>query len=138
MTTSLADWRPDVRTWLRTHPDLAPLHGGRVFLRMPDRLGPTPFCRMYRVGGPSDPLLPFEQPRLSIEVWGRTFSDWPAVRQLEVSLLTVLRQAENVVSGKTLIANAHVTSSADLPDPDTGWPRMVITADLIVRLAQPA
>ena len=139
MTLVYPDFLTDVQAWLKVHPDLAPLHGGRVFLRIPNKpeqVG-VPFQRIYRVGGGQVPNteVPQLNVRLSVESWGHTFGDYPAVRQLVLATESALHVMENETSGGTLMQYAYVSGSVDSPDPDTGWPRFVSDLQLTCRAA---
>lgn len=123
----------DLKAWLASDPTLAPLHGGRVYFRLPNE--PTyPCLRLYRAGGGKQPgQAPEMDLRLAVEVWGGRFEDYPAVRQLATALESVASEVENEVVGtSTLLQYALATSAFDQPDPETGWPRIVV--DLLVTL----
>lgn len=137
MTVLYSDYMLDVRAWLRTHPDLNPLHGGRVFFRLPEQIPTAPFQRLYRVGGGQQPNteVPELDLRLALETWGTKPGDYPKVRQLVTATESAFHQVENVVSGGTLLQYGLITSSVDSPDPDTGWPRLVSDVLLTCRAA---
>jgi hypothetical protein len=139
MPVVVSDSLFDLRSWLRSHPDLQPLHGGRVFFRVPDRGLTAPFMRLYRVGGGPQPNTdaPESDLRFAIEVWGLQFADYPVVRQLVNATESAFLQAESVVSGGTLIQYANVTAAVDAPDPDTGWPRFVVDVVATLRALNP-
>jgi hypothetical protein len=138
VTVVYSDYMEDTRAWLRAHPDLNPLHGGRVFFRLPNQRPASPFQRLYRVGGgPTDSYVPQLQIRLALETWGVKDSDYPAVRQLVTACESAFFLVENEVSGGTLLESGQITSSVDSPDPDTGWPRLVSDVLLTCRAAAP-
>lgn len=134
MAPVFPDAMAGLRTWLRTHPDLTGLHGGRVFFRVPD--GPVyPLVRIYRAGGavqPGDaPLLDI---RVAVEVWGGALGDYPAVSALATAIESACHRMPAGLlldpAGTTVGLNAQVSTWADVPDPDTGWPRRV--GDLVL------
>lgn len=133
------DFLPDFKAWLKANPALAPLHGGRVFYRVPSSSA-FPLLRVYRVGGGAEnrgefPVL--SSPRVGIEVWGNQPSQYDAVRGLQVTLEDQLNTAGpqplNPPAGVTFLIGALVTGAVDAPDPDLGWPRYTTTVTLTVR-----
>lgn len=139
---SAPDFMPDLKAWLKAHPLLAPLHGGRVFFRIPDFPVTYPLMRLYRSGGGAEnrgdtPVLYL--PRVGLEVWGNARSMYDQVRALEIAVETALNEAGpqllNPPSGTTYLASATVNAVVDSPDPDEGWPRFTLDAQLVVRSA---
>jgi hypothetical protein len=139
------DTMPDVRAWLRAHPVLAPLHGGRVFFRLPAKGKGLAFpcMRIYQLGGAvqAGTDTPIEDLHISIETWGGQDSDYPAVRQLNVALRSACHQLQQGTlinpAGNTVVSNAQVTNSLDSPDPQTGWPRIICDTVFTVALNTP-
>lgn len=132
----------DLRYWLRNHPNLNPLHGGRVFFRLPDH-PVAPFMRLYRVGGAvqSDSEVPMQDLRLSIEIWGMQDSDFQKLTQLQLGLEDACTNNPSGTlvnpSGNTILDNAGFTTGFDSPDPDTGWPRIVCDVTVTVKASTP-
>lgn len=141
-----ADPMADLKVWITDHPDLAPLHDGHVFLRLPPKvqeLG-APVLRLYQTNLTNQPETdtPLLTWRVGIEVWGfgdgtSGASDWPKVRQMAMLLASALQQVLGPTllnpEGETLALSADVMSFPESPDPDLGWPRMVADAVLFVR-----
>lgn len=135
--TTFPDAMPDIRGWLRTHPDLAPLHAGRVFFRIPDSQPATPFMRIYRSSGAVQPgETPIQDLRISLEIWGTQNSDYQSVRQLAVAVEGACHKIMGptpIGSGATTVTNAQVQAAIDTPEPDSGWPRISIETVFTVR-----
>lgn len=132
----------DVRAWLRADPILNPLHGGRVFFRLPST-PQAPLMRISQSGGATqqDGEVPMQDVRIAAEVWGMRNSDYQAVRQLRLALEHVCHEVQpgtliNPV-GNTVLHNANFTTGFDSPDPDTGWPRIVCDIVLTVTASTP-
>lgn len=142
MAVVIPDFMPDVRYWLRTHPDLAPFHAGRVFFRIPDagKVSGGVLMRLYRIGGGIADLggdAPISTFDISIECWCIQTPTTPDPRKLYT---TVRQMADATVSalfqvipgsllnptGQTRALNALATTVIDSPDPETGDPRMVV------------
>lgn len=135
MTVVIPDVMPDVRYWLRTHPDLQPLHAGRVFFRIPDddKVSGWPLIRIYQHSGGIPDLggdAPISTVEISIECWHNKDSGYTAVRQLANATASALFQlipgSLLNPSGQTRAINATATTIIDSPDPDTGWPRKIV------------
>lgn len=122
----------DWKSFLIGQPNLAPLHGGRVYFRIqPSPI--YPLLRIYRAGGgklPGEPSI--LNIRFAVEVLANQINAaaYAAVRQITGVLESVVNNLDNVVSGGTLFQNGIVTSVADKPDPDNGWPGKV--ADCLI------
>lgn len=132
------DYMVDLRYWLRNDPILKPMHGGRVFFRLP-KTTKAPMLRITQVGGGQQ--LNSESPIMDIqfttEVWGMQDSDYQAVRQICLALehicwAWVAGDPPNPLSN-TRMYNASFNTSFDSPDPETGWPRKIchITATVM-------
>ena len=125
----------DVRAWLRAAPNLAPIHGGRVFFRLPDTVQ-TPCMRIYRAGGAvmTNSEAPVQDIRLSIEIWGSAWKDYPVLTNLQLALEDLCHNVQGGTlinpSGNTVLHNASFNVGFDSPDPETGWPRIV--CDVVV------
>lgn len=126
----------DLREWLRVHPLLAGLTSQRVFFRLPPEPSGSPFMRIYRAGGgPQASEAPIQDLRVAHEVWGLMDSDYTLVRQSVQALESLYQGAQNeLMNGGTALLNARVTGASDAPDPDTGWPRVVLDCLLTVSL----
>jgi Protein of unknown function (DUF3168) len=138
------DIEGDLKVWLQSHPLLASLTGTRVFFRLPKENPTPPFLRLYRVGGAPSPLddTPIDMPRMALEVWHTQVSGSPppysVLRQVVRALQTALFQAQGVTlnpAGTTVLLSGAVTNVVDAPDPDLGWPRLVVDCSLNVRHA---
>lgn len=126
---------PDIRNWLRTNEWIAPIVGGRVFFRLPDNPNPTkvPFIRLTRSGGgiQADSEFPMYDIRVAIEVWGMDGKHYDLVRQAVLAIeqaALVLQPGTILGSNGTVGKNINVTTAFDSPDPDTGWPRIIMDA----------
>lgn len=139
--TFFPDAMPDIRQWLRNHPYLADLSGGRVFFTIPPKPSAAPFVRIYRSGGgplgdPHD--APVSNLRLGIDVWGMKGADYQKVRQ---TVLAIEAAAHDLPPGTvlgdndTVGMNLNITTAVDTPDPSTGWPRIYLDAIFTVRVA---
>lgn len=132
----------DIRYWLRNHPILNPLHGGRVYLRLPSTTI-APMLRISRVGGgqQQDTEAPISDIQLVVEVWGMQNKDYQAVRQLIIAIEHVCNQlAPGTLAsptGTTILDNANFTTGFDSPDPQTGWPRMICHIIFTVKPSAP-
>lgn len=127
----------DLRAWLRAHTLLTNLSGGRVFFRIPDDISKAPFLRIYRVGGGVQyGEAPLQDIRIAIEAWGMENKHYTSVRQTVIALESLFHAADNVQlngAGSTLLLYSQVTSVSDQPDPDTGWPRILLDVIATVR-----
>jgi len=132
----------DLRYWLRNDPILNPLHGGRVFFRLP-RTTQAPMLRLTRIGGGQqiNSETPLQDLQVIIEVWGMQNSDYQAVRQLVIALEHVCHEYVPGTplnpTGNTILWNASFTYASDAPDPDTGWPRMLVHVQFTVIASSP-
>jgi hypothetical protein len=135
VTTVFPDPMNDLRYWLRNHPVLNPLHGGRVFFRLPKTMQ-APMLRISRIGGGQQPdsEVPLSDLQVIIEIWGmhsgeHSPSDYPAVRQLLIAIEQVCWAVNSGTlmnpNGTSILMNARFNSGYDSPDPATGWPRMI-------------
>lgn len=129
----------DIRAWLRQHPDLSPLHNGRVFFRIPDNQTQFPLLRIYRSGGgivAAGGDAPVQNVNVSIECWHNTGRGYQALRQLVNAVESALWQlgASTLINpaGNTVVLDALVTNVIDSPDPDEGWPRFVVDSRFTV------
>lgn len=131
------DFMVDLQAWLIAHPLLADLSAQRVWFRIPRNPSGSPFLRIYQAGGgPQASEAPIDEPRIVHEVWGLMDSDYTLVRQTAQALKSVYQNANGVLMGTgTVLLNARVTSVADAPDPDTGWPRQ--TVDVLLGISLP-
>jgi hypothetical protein len=144
VTSSLVfpDVMVDLRYWLRNDPTLNPLHGGRVFFRLP-KTTQAPMVRLTRIGGgvQTNSETPLQDISVIMEVWGMQNSDYQAVRQLSLAIESVCHQYVPGTplnpTGNTIMHNANFTYSADAPDPDTGWPRIMNHAQFTVIASTP-
>lgn len=133
------DAMPDIRSWLRNHPYLADLSAGRVFFNIPAKIKTAPFVRIYRSGGgpqadgSDSPVLDL---RVAVEAWGMTGADYTAVRQTILAVEAAAHDLDpgTVIGTGTVLLNVNPTTSLDTPDPDTGWPRIMLDAVFTVRL----
>lgn len=132
----------DLRYWLRNHPNLQPIHEGRVFFRLPDH-PKTPCIRIYRSGGgvQNESEAPVQDIRVSIELWGSDFKEYDRLDGLRSLVEDLFDNAEvgQLINptGNTILWNANMTTAFDAPDPETGWPRIVCDVILTVVAASP-
>lgn len=136
------DALPDLRYWLRNDPILNPLHGGRVFFRLPATTQ-APMLRISQVGGGQqiDSETPIQDLDCIVEIWGMQNKDYQAVRQLRLALEHVCHQyipgTPLSPAGNTILWNANFRSGLDSPDPETGWPRMICYVTFTVIASSP-
>lgn len=137
MTVIFSDALIDIRAWLRADTDMKALHGGRVFFRIPDVISGSPFMRLSHIGGYTSATsdVPEQSFRINLEAWGQQNGDYTKVRQLVVAATSTLHQVQNLHVGGTLIQDASLQGSLDSPDPDTGWPRVIMTGLVNLRAA---
>jgi hypothetical protein len=137
------DIEGDFKVWLQHHELLSGLTAGRVFFRLPKDNPTPPFLRLYRLGGGPNPLddTPVDMPRMAVEVWHTMVSGSPppyaVLRQTVRALQTALFQAQGVLlnpKGSTTLLSGSVIGVVDAPDPDLGWPRLVVDMALNVRV----
>jgi hypothetical protein len=140
-TIVFPDLLGDLRVWLINHPLLSPLTGGRVFFRIPNSKTPptAPFMRIYRSGGGLDPMedTPMDYPRVSHEIWGVANTDYQNLRSVEAALKSAYYHGQGAQlnpDGTTVMLSGAVVTSIDAPDPDLGWPRIIVDALLTVRI----
>ena len=137
--TPTPDVMPDARAFLRAHPLLADLTAGRVFFRIPPH-PKAPFIRLWRSGGgeaTQNGDTPVFAPRLNIDVWGLAMTDWEDVRLTAKAIddIAFTLPTGNVIGPNgTRLLSMTVTQSNDSPDPDTGWPRIVMSTIWYVSL----
>ena len=145
--TTYPDYMLDMRAWLRNHPYLAELSGGRVFFRIPPKPSAAPFVRIYQSGGggqAEEADAPVLDIRLGIDVWGMAGSDYPAIRATTLALYAIAHDTPPMTQligptssvyawGNTVHMNMNITTALDSVDPDTGWPRKVLDAVWTVR-----
>lgn len=143
-TVIYPDVEADFKAWLQGHPMLAGLTGGRVFFRIPKDNPTAPFLRLYRVGGGPNPLdaTPIDMPRMAVEVWHTQITGNPppyqVLRAVVSALQSALFYAQGTLlnpNGSTVLLSGSVTGVVDAPDPDLGWPRLVVDMALNVRVA---
>lgn len=136
----IPDWQPDVRSWLKAHPYLVPLVGGRVFNVLPDNPSQFPCLRLYtsagiaQVPGMEAPLF---DARASVEVVGKGRSSYNATRQAAIAVQSAvfdLIPGRLVAGGETYCAGAYVTACPDMPF-ENGDPRYVADVVFTVRTA---
>ena len=132
----------DMRYWLRNHPNLNPVHGGRVFFRLPDN-PQTPCLRLYRSGGAVqvNSEAPMQDVRISIEIWGSQWKEYATLDNLRALLEDACWGVEPGAianpTGNTVIHNLNFTTAFDSPDADTGWPRIVCDVVATVTASTP-
>ena len=79
--------------WLKAHPDLTPLHGGRVGTKLNATL---PAVRVARVGGtPEEPWL--DLPLVQVEAWA---ADQTAADTLARSIIAAMPDVRGAAAGK--------------------------------------
>lgn len=134
MAIVIPDALPDVRYWLRNHPDLQPYHSGRVFFRIPDadKLSGFPIMRLYRLAGgviAQGGDVNISQVAIAVECWHNQNKGYDAIRQMAVALESACQTlpAGQLLNptGETRAQSARVINVLDSPDADTGWPRLV-------------
>ena len=131
----LSDAEEDFKSWLVAEPDLASLHGGRVYWRIPNQPS-YPLVRLYRAGGGKQPgEANMRDIRFGVEVLGGAVDGptWLAVRTLTTAIESVVDNLDNVAQGGTMFCNGIVTGVTDKPDPDTGRPGRVLDALITCR-----
>lgn len=140
MTILVADPMPDIRYWLRTQPDLQAIHNGRVFFRIPNQQSQFPLLRIYRHGGgiTSDGGdARTSTVNVTVEAWHNVQADYNLARQLAVALesaLWTLPPSTLLNPGSDTVAyNAEVTSTIDMPDPESGWPRLICDTRWVIQ-----
>lgn len=136
----------DIRYWLRNHPNLNPIHGGRCFFRLPDQ-PVAPLMRLYRSGGgvQMNSEVPIQDIRLAIEIWGITDnlgrSDYQSLTRLQMGLEDACNRLVPGTlanpSGNTVLSNLNFTTGFDSPDPSTGWPRIICDVIATVKASAP-
>lgn len=134
----------DMKAWIGKHPNLKPIHGGRVFFRVPDYAWDKgPVMRIYRAGGAvqTNSEAPMQDIRLSVEAWVKEWDNYPVITDL-CSLLEdacTNVQAGSLINpvGNTILDNASFNTAFDSPDPDTGYPRIVCDIVVTVKAAFP-
>jgi hypothetical protein len=136
----IPDAMPDIRNWFRTNEWITPHIAGRAFFRLPVNPNPNkvPFIRVSRSGGgvQSNSEAPVSDIRVAVEVWGMAGKDYDKVRAAVLAIeqaALVLQPGTILGDGGTRGLNVNVTTSFDSPDPDTGWPRMMM--DIIFTVA---
>ena len=148
MAQIFSDPLPDIRWWMRHQTALAALHSGRVFFRIPDNQTLWPVIRIYQLGG--QPVnqggdIPLERLAVSCELWygGSTvtvaYGGYPTLRSMTNILKSALQQLPSGTllnpNGNTVATDAAVTGVIDRPDPDTGWPRIIVDTTWAVHAA---
>lgn len=136
MTTTpvmLPDAMPDIRYFLRHHPFLADLSGGRVFFRLPDagKVSGAPFIHLYWVGGGLQPdsEAPIADVQVSLAIWGMTRTDYEAVRLTSLAIQNIAFVFSDMTvlgPGGTIGKYLKITTGLDSPDPDTGAARIIL------------
>jgi hypothetical protein len=133
MTTMTPVCNPliDLKPWLIAQPDLAPLHGGRVFFKFPVGLDAYPAVRMYNsvlpVFLPNDGGMPVVDAHIAFDVFGGSDEDFDAVNAIATTLVGVLNAIQpGTVIGGTRVLDADAIGGTDSPDPATGWPRYIL------------
>jgi hypothetical protein len=138
------DVLPDFRAWLKAHPMLSPVIGGRVFYQVPTSDGKLavsgyPFLRIYSVLEQPDNTgdIMWLVETVSIEAWGRK-GDWPMLRNLKTIITTALYelglQGSTRINptGSTVTLDAAIDHWLDDVDPETGFARIIGNARLEV------
>ena len=124
------DALPDLRYWLRNDPILNPLHGGRVYFRLP-KTTKAPMLRISQLGGgvQQDSEAPIQDLQIIVEIWGMVDKDYQAVRQIRLALEHICHKwvARSLINpnSNTQMDNIRFNSAYDSPDPETGWPRII-------------
>lgn len=137
--TTLPDAMGDINEWIINHPVLSPLHGGRVYFQIPDVTPAAPFIRMSRAGGSLQAgSTPLQDIRVTFEVWVTALNEAPSLRQLVAAMESVFFDLQsptiaNPETGDTTILNVDINAALDSPDPDTGWPRSILSTVFTVR-----
>lgn len=132
----------DLRYWLRNDPILNPMHGGRVYFRLP-KTTQAPMLRISQVGGGQQPdsEVPIMDLQCILEIWGMQSQDYQAVRQLRLAFEHVCWAwpAGNLLNptSNTRMHNARFNGGYDSPDPQTGWPRIITHATFTVTATSP-
>lgn len=142
MTIELPDTEGAVRTYLRSHADVAAAVGSRVFFGVP--VSPTwPLVVVSRVGSfDSAGDTPADEALVQADCWGSLRDDTlhspnkaeaNAVRLAVRQAFYDLRQPVDVelAAGNVVrLAGSTVQSDPYLPDPTTGRPRYPVTVQL--------
>lgn len=134
--SDLPDVLPDAKAWLQS----LQIVGNRVFFRLPSRPSNSPFIRISRSGGGPQPNaeVGVTQPRVTVEIWGLMDTDYEAVRGAALAIEQACHDVNRptpIGSTETVLLGANVLSTFDSPDPDTGWPRIIMSLALDARTA---
>ncbi len=137
MSNQLPDLLPAVKAWIIA----TGIVGGRCWYRLPLNPKQVPFARISRSGGgpEADSQIPVTRITVLVEFWGMANSDYDVVRGAGLAL----EQATHAINGPSwagadtgvVILAANVLTSMDSPDPDTGWPRYLVTLSVTGRAA---
>jgi len=115
---------PPAISWLKTQPDLAPLHGGRVS----DEISQTLPCLRVVVGFYLPANRWERKPVYQIDAWGKTMAEADALGTMVANVWPDFRGtvgAANIVG-----AWLHTDGPLPLRDPDTQYYRTMVQAAL--------
>lgn len=127
VTVVKPDVMGDVRTWLRSLTDLNPYING-VFFATPDN-AKFPLVRLTEAGWSFQPgETPAGLQRVMIEVIGGSFPDYYKVSGATNLIVSAIWALTGPIGTTTRVLNGDVDSVSDVPDPDDGAPRKVISA----------
>lgn len=138
----MSGW-PDVegalRYFLRAHPATHALVGNRVFFAVPRHTNANswPLITVARVGGARDPSeVPLDRPFIELQVWGELDGNGNAKKDGATAVVNALRSALDDIGNGTALGSevagygVQEAGVAWAPDPDTGRPRYVVTAEV--------
>lgn len=121
---------PLVIAWLRDHPDLAPLHGGRVSTRLDDVL---PALRVTLVYDAQAATAWERVPVYQIEVWAE---DEVAAGQIATDVANTWASFKGRFGAAYISGSEVVTWPRPEPDPETDLPRYLLEAAAYVHPAK--
>lgn len=127
----------DLRTYLRALPDLASLTAARVFFDPPAK-ATYPLIRLTEAGWSFQPgETPVGTQRVMIEIIGGpavggVASDYYKVSAAKAIVVSAIWALTGPIGTTTRVLDGDVDTVSDLPDPDDGGPRKVISAVLTV------
>jgi hypothetical protein len=117
--------------FLRDHPSLAPLHGGRVSVRMPS--GAAAALRVTSIGGFQDaPWEGFSE--YQIECWGPGVDDaaYQAAHMLARTVIAAVYDMPGPVTGGRVTSAVPTLRPLESPDADTGRARYIVQVQIQV------
>lgn len=141
MTLVIPDAMPDIVYFLKHTPDVTAYVGTRVFFRIPDpgKEGGFPLIGIHRLAGgivAAGGDVVVANIDVALSVWHNKMSGYDTVRATCTAVESALWQIDNTLlnpAGQTVCQWARVTNTIDMPDPESGWPRIILDATFRVR-----